>query len=154
MSRDEKTTVDITNRPSNKNKHSDLEWSKHLESRELYETRRDIRAARVALSGLSVRFVTEAICGDDTALAAMILSQIDGDELVGDMSVDPRDLRKLADTVGGPRAKHVVEHSTLKEVRTDKAPAQENVSEQQVELLRALLKTMDPNVIKRALSGD
>jgi hypothetical protein len=64
-------------------------------------------------------------------------------------------LKNLADDVGGGRAADVVEKSVLREVKVDDAAPEtaKDASEKQVELLRALLRTMDPAVVDRALSG-
>jgi len=171
MSREEKTRVEITNRPSNKRRHSREEWLEHFESLESDEVREDIVGARKRLGQFTARFVIEAMCAgerDGADLARRMLEHVDGNQTIDEMNIDPRALRKLADTVGGSKAKHVVQHSTLREIREEEHPkiqpqaktkvAKDNkgvpVSDEQVELLRALLKTMDPEVIKRAFSGD
>lgn len=161
MPREQKPSVDITNRPSNKSSHTAKEWSDHIHVREDVETRRDIRDARTKLGKLTVRAFAETFCYDDQQVREYILSQLDPDEVIGDIKVDTKALRKLADRVGGPKTAQVVANSKqLREIPGDdpvlieqKPQPEKDVSEQQVELLRALLKTMDPEVVKRALTG-
>jgi hypothetical protein len=157
MSKEEKTRVEITNRPSNKHRHTSGEWSEHIGLREASETKQDIIDARKRLGQFTARFVIEAMCAgerDGAELARRMLEYVDGDQRIDEMDVDPRALRKLADTVGGSKARHVVQHSVLREIEETEVVSKEApISDKQVELLRALLKTMDPEVVKRALTG-
>jgi hypothetical protein len=158
MSNEEKTRVDLTNRPSKRHSHTSKEWSDHIEVREASETRQDIVSARKRLGQFTARFVIEAMCSgekDAPELIRKMLEHVDGDQLIDDMDVDPRALRKLADNVGGKKSAHVVQNSVLREIKDDPQPTpkEASVGDQQVELLRALLKTMDPEVVKRALTG-
>ncbi len=150
MSRDEKLTVDITNRPSNRDRHSSQEWAKHIDLRESEDVKRDIIDARDRLGQFTVRFVTEAICGEE--MAAAMFGEHGGQELVRDMQISNRTLKTLAGKVGGKKTAEVVERSVLREVDVESSQGS-TVSQQQAELLRALLKTMSPEVIKKALSG-
>lgn len=172
MSKDEKFSVDLK-KPSTKKQHTAAEWAKHIALVENEDVKRDIMNARQRLGQFSARYVIEAICAgepDGDRLAAQMLSFVDNpDQLIDEMTVDPRALKKLAQNVGGQRADHVVQHSVLREIPEEypqsgthtiktevvreKAP-QKEVSDRQVELLRELLKTMDPDVVKRALLGD
>lgn len=153
--------VSITNKPSGRNSHSKGEWIDHIHLREEAEARWDIREARAKLGNLTVRSFAETFCYDDPQVRDYILSQLDGDELIGDIKIDEQTLKKLADRVGGKKAHGVVQRSTLKEipdepvheVKTEQKP-QKSVSDEQVELLRALLRTMDPEVVKRAFTGE
>jgi hypothetical protein len=160
MPRDEKAVVHITNRPSDKDRHTKQEWADAIQLRESFETIRDIRDTREKLGRLTIREFADTFCYDSPDLRAHILSQLDGDELIRDMKIDSKTLRKLADKVGGERARAVVQrHQELREIEAEKPKAIEaqpakDVSQQQVELLRALLKTMDPEVVKRALTGE
>lgn len=150
MSKEEKTTVTITNRPSQKNRHTSREWVDHIGLRESEDAKRDIIDARDRLGQFSIRFVTEAIYGDN--VAQQLFGDDGGQELVRDMKIDHRTLKTLAGNVGGKRSAVVVERSVLREVEVEEP--KNAVSDQQVELLKALLKTMDPNVVKRALNDD
>lgn len=154
---DDKTSIDLI-RPGGKESHSAREWAEHINLRETEEARRDIRNARVALSKLTVRAFVETFCYDEPQIAEYILKQVSGDELIGDLDVDKRTLKKLADRVGGAKAKAVVEKSELREIQDEEPTSQgrktEEVADQQVKLLRALFATMDPEVVKRALQDD
>lgn len=163
---EKKPRVEITNRPSNNSSHSATEWAGHIETRERRDTRRDIVESRARLGKLSTRFVVEAMCAgepDEQYLISQMLGLVDGDVLVEELEVDLRDLKKLAQTVGGERTKNVVENSVLREIHDEPKLTREQRVEgnkavvsrdqQQVELLRALLKTMDPEVVKKALTG-
>lgn len=155
MSDDKKPRVDITNRPSGANRHTSRQWAEHIEVRETRETRQDIRNARAGLGKLTTRFVIEAMCAgenDEKDLIARMLSLVDGDQLIEDLEVDLKHLRNLADDVGGERTERVIQNSVLKEIQPN-SKSKTDVSDQQVELLRALLKTMDPEVVKKALTG-
>lgn len=156
MSNDEKVRVNLVNRPSQRRKHSAEEWSKHIELTESEQVKRDIVSARQRLGQFSARFVVEAICSgepDGERLAQQMLTYFDDpDQLIDELDVDPRALKKLAQNVGGKRAERVVQNSVLREI--PETTQNKNVSDRQVELLRELLKTMDPDVVKRALLGD
>lgn len=162
MPHDDKAVVHITNRPSDNDHHSKQEWVDAFQLRESFETIRDIRDTRTKLGRLTVREFAETFCYDNPDVRDHILSQLDGDELIRDMKIDTKTLRKLADKVGGERARAVVaRHQELREIENKRPkaieppqPAAKDVSQQQVELLRALLKTMDPDVVKRALTGE
>lgn len=146
--------VDITNRPSSKRgSHSAGEWSDHIYLREADETRRDIRTARERLGQFSVRFVTEAIYGDE--VARQIWGDDGGEVLVRDVVIDRKVLTNLSDNVGGVRSQRVSQRimETEPAPQPRKQATEPDVSQQQVELLRALLKTMDPAVVKKALLG-
>jgi hypothetical protein len=164
MAKDDKTRVDIVNRPSERYQHTADEWSKHIELREMDDTRRDIVMAREKLGRFTVRFVTEAIYGDE--YARQIYGDDGGQELIRDMKIDRKALGSLAQNVGGARAKtvaerhHLVEDDPQPQLKTHIAqadhgagPAPDASAEAQVELLRALLKMMDPSVVKKALGG-
>ena len=155
MSKDEKPSVDIANRPSDRGgAHSAGEWVDHIWLREADDTRRDIRSARERLGQFSVRFVTEAIYGDD--VARRIFGEDGGQELVRDVVIDRRVLHTLNDNVGGPRSQAVAKRMQAQEPapQREQMPVTVDRSEEQIELLRALLKTMDPEVVRRALLGD
>lgn len=152
-------SVDFTNRPSDRRgSHTAGEWSDHIYLREADETRRDIRSARERLGQFSVRFVTEAIYGED--VARKIWGDDGGEVLVRDVVIDRKVLTNLSDNVGGARSQQVSQRirEEVPEPRARSQPKQsvqpvEDVGQQQVELLRALLRTMDPNVVKKALLG-
>jgi hypothetical protein len=153
MSNDDKSRVDIVNRPSSQREaHSGSEWSGHIRLREDADTRRDIRDARDRLGQFSVRFVTEAIYGD--AYAQEVFGEKGGAELVRDVVIDQRALGALVSNVGGPKARAVAE-KLLEQPKPEKAaePASDAQGDAQVELLRALLKMMSPEVVKKALGG-
>lgn len=165
MSNKEKTRIDLINGPRNRGvdaKERARDWTKHINLNENEYVKRDIVTARQRLGQFSARYVVEAICSGEPngdQLAAQMLSFIDDpDQLINDMEVDPRALKKLAQNVGGERAARVVQNSVLREIpeTAPKAkPVQEKtISDRQVELLRELMKTMDPEVVKRALLGD
>lgn len=164
---DEKSKVEIINRPSNRSgSHTSGEWVDSIVLREMDDTRRDILQARERLGQFSVRFVTEAIYGDE--YARQIYGDDGGQELIRDLIIDRKTLGVLADNVGGARAKAVAERHRLNErsqleIKTEEARANKGkgaapdqvppAEDAQVELLRALLKMMDPNVVKKALGG-
>src|ERR1051326_1778659 len=108
MSNNDKSTIDIANRPSGqKDAHTGEEWSRHLELREVAETRRDIRNARDRLSQFSVRFVTEAIYGEE--IAQKIFGKDGGQQLVRDVTIDSKVWHNLTDNVGGQRSQVVAQ---------------------------------------------
>jgi hypothetical protein len=150
---DDKPSVNLV-RPLGKDRHSAREWAEHINLREDEEAIRDIRNARLALAKLTVRSFVETFCYDEPQIAAYILGQMNGDELIGDLAVDHRTLRKLADKVGGAKTKSVVERSELREIKDEEPEPEKDVGEQQVKLLKALFATMDPDVVKRALRDD
>jgi hypothetical protein len=156
MSGKEKTVVEIVNRPSSRGTHSSQEWASHFTLREEADTRRDIRNARNALGQFSVRFVTEAIYGDE--YAREVFGETGGSELIRDVVIDRKTLGVLAQNVGGPKAKAVADREHLVENEpithfTKAEPERDAQGDAQVELLRALLKMMDPAVVKKALGG-
>jgi hypothetical protein len=156
MANGEKPRVDIVNRPSSRHDaHSGQEWAGHIQLRENTDTRRDIRDARDRLGQFTVRFVTEAIYGDD--YAREVFGEGGGHELIRDLVIDRRALGALANNVGGSRAQAVAERSGLNEAppRQPQKAAEpvDTQGDAQVELLKALLKMMSPDIVKRALSG-
>jgi hypothetical protein len=166
MSNKERTTIDLVNGPADRGVDTSeraKDWVQHLWLNENEQVKRDISTARSRMGQFSARFVVEAICEgepDGERLAAQMISYLnDPDQLIDEISIDPRALKKLAQNVGGKRADHVVQNSALREIREEdthhikSAEKQQSISDQQIELLRALLKTMDPEVVKRALVG-
>lgn len=155
MSNEKKPVIDLR-RPSDKGRHTSKEWSEHISLTEAQETARDIRGARQRLGNFTARFFIEAICAgedDSEELIEQMLQYVDPHQKLSDMDIDPRALKKLAERVGGEKAARVVNNSVLREIPTEAVTESKDVSRQQVDLLRALLKTMDPEVVKRALTG-
>jgi hypothetical protein len=163
MSNKERTTIDLVNGPADRGVDTSeraKDWVQHLWLNENEQVKRDISTERSRMGQFSARFVVEALCEgepDGERLAAQMISYLDDpDQLIDEISIDPRALKKLAQNVGGSRAAHVVNNSVLREI-DEKQPVSEkqpaSVSDRQVELLRELLKTMDPEVVKRALTG-
>lgn len=151
-------------KPSSKERHTVGEWTEHIVIRESTEVRRDIVQARERMGQFTVRFVAEALYGDECA--AQIFGDDGGQELVRDVVITRETLGALAGNVGGPKARAVAQRENLLEeprlqIKTEvvsanrgrgEGPKPESSKEDaQIELLRNLLKMMDPDTIKKAL---
>src|SRR4051812_14959455 len=104
--KDNKPNVDLLD-------HGDLQWSDFINIREADDTRRDIVQARERLGKFSVRFVTEAIYGEE--YAQTVFGNNGGKELVRDLVLDRRTLGHLAHNMGGQKTKVVAQRAHLNE---------------------------------------
>jgi hypothetical protein len=141
-----KDKVVIVNRPTDREgSHTASEWASYQLLREQQETLADIRKTRNALGEFTLRFVSEAIYGEK------ITHQLYGDDpsadiKIRDMVIDEETWRNLS-KVGGEKSRKVAEKINS----NNKTTSSNTVNKTQVELLKALLKTMDPEVVRKAL---
>lgn len=147
----------LSNRPSQREgSHTAGEWRKHLAETESMEIQREVRGTRQKLGKFTLRFMVEAVYGDD--MAKQILGESGGDILMEDVALDPNVIKKLVEEMGGENAK--AKARKLPAGRGD-VPSREvlvednkvNLSpEAQTELLRFLLKNVNAGVLKRLLA--